>query len=83
MNNEDILPLSLDFDGKHYEGTVEPSAEKGPGGRSVFFRVTLDGELFAYLCCGDKGWSERGGPNQSASEGLITAIGNYIFEHYE
>jgi hypothetical protein len=44
-------------------------------------RVTLGDQLFAYLCCGDNGWKENDSTGQP--KGLITAIGNYIFEYYE
>ena len=81
MNNDDAFPLSLDFEGKHYEGTIMPSVEKGPNGMPVYYRVTLGDELFAYLCCGDSGWSERDGSGQPG--GLISAIGNYIVDYNE
>jgi hypothetical protein len=73
--------LSLDFEGQHYEGTVTPSEEKGANGMPVYFRVVLGDQFFAYLCCGDKGWSERDGNGKP--KGLINAIGNYIIEFYE
>jgi hypothetical protein len=81
MNNNDTFPLSLDFEGKHYEGTITPSAEKSPKGTPVYFRVTMGDQLFAYLCCGDNGWKEKDTTGQP--KGLVTAIGNYIFEYYE
>jgi hypothetical protein len=81
MNNDNTFPLSLDFEGKHYTGRITPSEDKGPKGTPVYFRVTIDGELFAYLCCGDKGWSER--DSSGKPKGLISAIGNYIFKFYE
>ncbi len=82
MSKENTFPLSLNFGGQHYEGIIEPSAEKGPQGHSVYFRVSINGELFAYLCCGDNGWKERG-KSSGQQDGLIQAIGNYIFEKYE
>ena len=81
MNNDEAFPLSLDFEGKHYEGTIMPSVEKGPNGMPVYYRITLGDELFAYLCCGDNGWSERDGSGQP--KGLISAIGEYIVDYYE
>ena len=81
MNNDNVFPLSLDFEGKHYKGTIEPSVEKGPNGQPIYFRVAIDGELFAYLCCGDNGWNDR--DNSGKSGGLISAIGEYIFDYYE
>jgi hypothetical protein len=81
MSNDNSFPLSLDYEGKHYDGTITPSMEKSQKGTPIFFRVTLDGQLFAYLCCGDKGWKEKDSAGQP--KGLITAIGNYIFDYYE
>jgi len=81
MNYDNSFPLALDFEGKHYAGTITPSAEKSRSGTPVFFRVTLGDELFAYICCGDKGWSEKSASDKSS--GLISAIGNYILEYYE
>jgi hypothetical protein len=81
MNNDNNFPLSLDFDGKHYSGTISPSVEKGPDGKPVFFRVTIGDQLFAYLCCGDNGWKEK--DNNGQPRGLIQAIGNYILAFYE
>jgi len=79
--NNRMFPLSLDFEGKHYTGAVTPSEEKGANGMPVYFRVTLAGELFAYLCCGDRGWREQ--DNSGKPMGLINAIGTYIREYYE
>lgn len=81
MSNDNTFPLSLDFEGKHYGGTVTPSVEKGPNGMPVYYRVIIGDELFAYLCCGDNGWKERDGSEQP--RGLINAIGEYIVEYYE
>jgi hypothetical protein len=81
MTNDQSFPLSLNFDGKQYDGTITPSGEKGSKGLPIFFRVTLGDQLFAYLCCGDNGWREKDGaakPNE-----LVSAIGKYIMEHYE
>ena len=79
MNNDKTFPLSLDFEGKHYSGEVIPSDEEGPNGMPVYFRVILGGTLFAYLCCGDNGWRER--EVEGAPNGLVRAIGDYIFEY--
>jgi hypothetical protein len=81
MSDDNSFPLSLDYEGKHYDGMVTPSTEKSQKGTPVFFRVTLGDQLFAYLCCGDNGWKERNSTGQQ--KGLVTAIGNYIFDYYE
>jgi hypothetical protein len=78
--NSEFL-LTLDFEGRHYNGTIIPSDEKDQTGMPVYFRVTLENEFYAYLCCGTSGWSER--DNSGKPDGLIRAIGNYIFEYYE
>ncbi|WP_431210066.1 hypothetical protein ACQ86N_28865 [Puia sp. P3] len=70
----------MDFEGKHYEGEITPSEEKGKNGMPIFFRVVLDGKFFAYLCCGDNGWKERDGEGQP--KGLVGEIGGYIGEFY-
>lgn len=81
MNTATSFPLSLDFEGRHYAGTVTPSEEKEANGMPVWFRVMLDDTLFAYLCCGDYGWKDRDGGN--SPKGLIDAIGSYIMDYYE
>ena len=81
MDTEHSFPLSLDFEEKHYAGTITPSDEKSPNGVPVYFRVTLGDTLFAYICCSDNGWMDRDG--HSNQKGLINAIGNYIAEYYE
>ena len=81
MDTAKSFELSLDFEGRHYQGTITPSDEKGANGMPIYFRVMLGDELFAYLCCGDKGWRDRDGENQP--KGLVDAIGNYIVDYYE
>jgi hypothetical protein len=81
MEKDQQFRLSLDFEGKHYEGEVTPSEEKGQNGMPVYFRVVLGGEFFAYLCCGDYGWRERDG--EEYPQALVDAIGSYIIRHYE
>lgn len=73
------FPLSLDYEGEHYNGTIEPSTEVDEHGVPVHFRVIIDGKLFAYLCCGSKGWGDDG----SHPKNLVNAIGQYITEWYE
>ena len=81
MNTVLAFPLSLDFEGQHYEGTITPSDEKGPNGMPVYFRVVLGDKFFAYLCCSDNGWKDRDATGNP--RGLINAIGNYIMDYYE
>jgi hypothetical protein len=81
MDTENSFPLSLDFEGKHYAGTITPSDEKGSNGVPVYFRVTFGDALFAYICCSDNGWMDRDGNNNH--KGLINAIGAYIADYYE
>jgi hypothetical protein len=81
MNTDNTFPLSLDFEGKHYHGRIIPSEELGKNGMPVYFRVTLDGEFFAYICCADTGWMEREGHNKPKA--LVNAIGAYIMDFYE
>ncbi|HEY4111421.1 hypothetical protein [Puia sp.] len=83
MNDEKTFPLTLDFAGQHYTGRITPSTETGKSGMPVYFRVTLGDKLFAYLCCGDNGWSEKDPSGADRPEGLVKAIGNYILEFYE
>ncbi|HVS98688.1 MAG TPA: hypothetical protein VHE54_19485 [Puia sp.] len=75
------IKLSLDFEGRHYDGTITPSGKRGANGVPVYFRVMLGDSLFAYICCTDNGWRARDGQQQH--NGLVTAIGNYIMEYYE
>ena len=81
MNDKKTFPLSLDFEGRRYNGEIEASEERGKNGAPIFFRITLDGKFFAYLCCGDFGWKER--DDLPRPKGLIDAIGQYILDHYE
>ena len=81
MEVDKSFPLELDFEGKHYSGKITPSEERATDGTPVFFRVALGDELFAYLCCSDNGWRDRDAAGQP--KGLVTAIGNYIFDYYE
>jgi len=61
MDTAKSFNLSLDFEGRHYQGTVTPSEDKGVNGMPIFFRILIGNTFFAYLCCGDKGWKERDG----------------------
>jgi hypothetical protein len=81
MDNNNSFPLSLDFEGRHYSGTITPSEDKGPNGMPVFFRVQLGDTFFAYLCCSDHGWRDR--DDNGHQKGLINAIGNYVADYYE
>ena len=81
MNDLEAFPLTLDFDGKHYDGMITPSMEIGNDGQPVYYRVAIDKEFFAYLCCGNKGWMERDGEGKPSN--LVTAIGDYINEYYD
>jgi hypothetical protein len=81
MDTKQSFKLALDFEGKHYDGTITPSEEKGANGMPVYFRVVLGDAFFAYLCCGDNGWKDR--DNNSQQKGLVNAIGNYIADYYE
>lgn len=81
MEKNNAFPLSLDFEGRHYKGEISPSEETGKNGMPVYFRVSIDGQLFAYLCCADKGWWDRDGSGKP--DGLVNAIGDYITEYYQ
>lgn len=81
MNTDLAFNLSLDFEGRHYEGTITPSDETGPNGMPVWFRVVLGDQFFAYLCCSDNGWRDR--DEGIKHRGLINAIGSYIMDYYE
>jgi len=81
MNIKKTFPLSLVFEGHHYDGTITPSEDVGMNGMPVYFRVMLGDQFYAYLCCTDNGWKER--DKEGHPSGLIQAIGNYIAEYYE
>jgi len=81
MQKDKSFPLTLNYEGKHYQGSIMPSEEVGKNGVPVYFRVSLGDSLFAYLCCGDNGWKER--DSTHAPSGLIKAIGDYITDFYE
>jgi len=80
MNTKNEFPLSLDFEGRHFEGVVTPSGETDENGLPVYYRVVIGKTLFAYLCCGDKGWFDREAGSQTP--GLVNKIGDYIQAHY-
>lgn len=80
MNTARAFPLSLDFEGRHFDGTIVPSEDVGINGMPVYFRITLGDTFFAYLCCSDHGWMER--DKKGHPSGLIQAIGDYIVDYY-
>ena len=80
LNKRMTIPLSLAHEGEYYEGDITPSAEIGKNGMPVYFRVTIANKFFAYLCCGDTGWTAR--EQKGNSTGLIQAIAGYIRNHY-
>ena len=80
MQKENSFPLVLEYEGKRYKGMVMPSEEVAANGLPVYFRVSVCGTIFAYLCCGDNGWFER--DKMNSSSGLISAIGKYISDFY-
>jgi hypothetical protein len=82
MNDNATFPFSLDFGGSHYSGTITPSGDTDKYGTPVYFRVMIKDVFFAYLCCGDIGWTRKEG-GETGDEGLIGAIGEYIREHYQ
>jgi hypothetical protein len=81
MDTANAFPLTLDFEGQHYTGTIIPSEEVGENKMPIYFRVMLGGTFYAYLCCGDHGWKLR--DNEGHPPGLVQAIGNYIADFYE
>jgi len=81
MDTKKSIPLSLDFEGQHFTGSITPSDERGENNLPIYFRVMLGDTFYAYLCCGDNGWKERGKDGHPA--GLVQAIGNYIADYYE
>jgi hypothetical protein len=81
MDFEHVFKLELDYEGKHYSGDILPSEEKDVNGFPVFFRIELEGRLYAYICCGETGWHNR--DDRKGHDGLINAIGQYIHDRYE
>ena len=80
LNKSRVFPLSLKYEGEYYEGDITPSAETGKNGMPVYFRVMIGNEFFAYLCCGDTGWTAR--EQKGNSTGLVQAIAGYIRNYY-
>lgn len=80
LNKSRAFPFSLVYEGQYYEGDITPSAETGKNGMPVYYRVMMGNELFAYLCCGDTGWTAR--EQKGNSTGLIQAIAGYIRNYY-
>ena len=80
MDTQNSFPLFLDFEGRHYTGSIIPSEELGKNKMPIYFRVMLGDAFFAYLCCGDHGWKDR--EKEGHPSGLIQAIGNYIADYY-
>ncbi|HVU58611.1 MAG TPA: hypothetical protein VHD83_26295 [Puia sp.] len=81
MNTAKSFPLALDFEGKHYLGSITPSEDVTRNGMPVYFRVTLGDTFFAYLCCSDHGWKDRDKGGHPGD--LVQAIGAYIADYYE
>jgi hypothetical protein len=82
MNNKASFPFSLDFEGGHYEGTIIPSGDTDKNGVPVYFRVMVGITFFAYVCCGEIGWSRKDS-EETGDEGLIQGIGECIKAHYQ
>jgi hypothetical protein len=81
MDTEKAFPLSLDFQGQHYTGTITPSKELGKNKMAIYYRVMLGNTFYAYLYCGDYGWKVRDKEGQPPA--LVQAIGDYIVDYYE
>jgi hypothetical protein len=80
LNKSRTFPLTLNYDGEYYAGDITPSAETGKNGMPVYFWVTIGDEFFAYLCCGDTGWTAK--EQKGSSTGLVQAIAGYIRSYY-
>jgi len=59
MDTENSFKLSVDFEGRHFEGTVTPSVERGDYGVPIFFRFVLGDILFSYILPGYRVEGER------------------------
>lgn len=81
MDSIHSFPLEFDYGGRYYDAWVTPSDERGESGLPVFYRVTLNGDFFAYLCCGDNGWRQR--DNQEQPKDLTGLIGSLIQDFYQ
>ena len=81
MNVNHSFPLEFSYDDQYYDAWVTPSAELASEGLPVFFRVMLNGDFFAYLCCGDNGWFQRDG--EAAPVDLVSRIGEEIAGFYQ
>lgn len=84
LNKKASFSFSLKFEDAHYSGIVTPSADTDKFGMPVYFRVQIGNKFFAYLCCGELGWSKKDNKEEdSGDSGLIHAIGGAIKRHYE
>jgi hypothetical protein len=81
MNTEASFPFHLDFEDKHYTGTITPSGDTDNNGVPVYFRVMIGNEFFAYLCCREVGWGKKDN-DDGGDNGLVQAIGEFIKTHY-
>ncbi|MHA4806828.1 hypothetical protein ACX0G9_01910 [Flavitalea flava] len=72
---------------KIYKGTITPSGDTDKNGVPVYFRVVLENNFFAYLCCDEIGWQKKDDKDKKdqgeiGDEGLIKALGEFIKQHY-
>jgi hypothetical protein len=80
LNKNRTFPFYLTYDGEYYQGVITPSAATAKNGMPLYFRVVLGDKFFAYVCCGDTGWSTH--EQKGNSTGLIQAITRYIKNFY-
>jgi hypothetical protein len=76
--------IALDFDGKHYEGTVFPSYDKNKKGFPIYFRIDFGPTFFAAIKNEKSQWVRKGGKKikRPGEEKLIQDIGDIIMAHY-
>ncbi|MCG2617019.1 hypothetical protein LZZ85_22175 [Terrimonas sp. NA20] len=75
---ENIFDIRFDYEGKNYEGWVNPSEKLNDSGKPVSFHVVLDGVHFGYLSFQNSSWSV----NENRPEGLVLATGKEIEKYY-
>ena len=81
MDKDHRFPFLLDFEGQRMRASVTPSDEKNDSGQPVYFRVELNGQFFAYLCCNEDGWYEKDSSGKPKT--LVDAIGKAIHDYYD
>jgi hypothetical protein len=79
-NTPNDVPLRILWAGQAYKGTAKPIVQTYKDGVYLEHAVTLNGHYIGMIQCTGESWRMD---NRGVAQGLVDAIGNYIFMWYE